>query len=186
MRAVVAFVLVVFVVFAASRCPGVFRRSRPRPLPPGGTGKGLQCKNCSIFGSCSRRCGKGWRCKSHSKALRKQVAETSTPCSLPPLPQPHPRREDQVGLTALCGQRFVWGRVHAQRPTFKFAGNQTAGKWVGAACVHFHWVATNASAAGISGRKNMRTSKHEGLPFLVVWVNRRRYLTYFKVHGPLP
>ena len=100
MRAVVAFVFVVFVVFAASRCPGVFRRSRPRPLSPGGTGKGLQCKNCSIFGSCSRRCGKGWRCKSHSKALRKQVAETSTPCSFPPSPPTPPPPGGSGGLNS--------------------------------------------------------------------------------------
>ena len=43
----------------------------------------------------------------------------------PPTPL-HPRRGDQVSSTAVCGQRFVWGGVHVQMPTFKLAGNHVS------------------------------------------------------------
>ena len=39
----------------------------------------------------------------------------------PPL---HPRRGGKGSSTTVCGQRCVWGGVHAQTPTFKLAGNQ--------------------------------------------------------------
>ena len=58
----------------------------------------------------------------------------------PPLSPPtplHPRRGDQVSSTAIFGQRFVWGGVHAQRPTFKLAGNHGSLAHTDAACVHF-------------------------------------------------
>ena len=38
----------------------------------------------------------------------------------------HPRRGDQGSSTALCGQRFVWGGVHVQTPTFKLVGNRVS------------------------------------------------------------
>ena len=92
----------------------------------------MQRKNCYIFGSCSRRSCKGKRPKSHSKALRDEIAETSRSCSFPPSPPTplHPRRGDQGSSTALCGQRFVRGGVHVQTPTFKLAGNQRPGERV--------------------------------------------------------
>ena len=105
----------------------------------------MQRKNCYIVDSCLRRFSKGWRLKTSSKALRKQVAETSTPCSFPPSPPTplHPRRGDQVSSTALCGQRFVWGAVHVQTPTFKPAGNHVSLAHTAAACVHFEgWRST--------------------------------------------
>ena len=48
--------------------------------------------------------------------------------SFPPSPPTplHPRRGDEVSSTALCGQRFVRGGVHAQTPTFKPAGNRVS------------------------------------------------------------
>ena len=79
------------------------------------------------------------------KALRDEIAEVSTPCSFPPSPPTplHPRRGDQVSSTALCGQRFVWGGVHAQQPTFKLAGNRVSLAHTAAACVHFEdWQST--------------------------------------------
>ena len=99
----------------------------------------MQRKNCYIVDSCSRRSGMGQRPKSHSKALRKQIAEVSTPCSFPPSPPTplHPRRGDEVSSTTLFGQRFVRGGVHAQTPTFKLAGNQLSLAHTAAACVHF-------------------------------------------------
>ena len=66
--------------------------TRPHPaadlsFPPGGLEvEVLQRENYYVFSSCLRRCGKGWRCKSHSKALRDEIAEVSTPCSFPPSP----------------------------------------------------------------------------------------------------
>ena len=83
--------------------------------------------------------------QSHAKALRNQVAETSRSCSFPPSPPTplHPRRGDQGSSTAIFGQRFVRGGVHAQTPTFKRVGNQRPRKRVDAACVHFEgWPGT--------------------------------------------
>ena len=99
----------------------------------------MQRKNCYIVDSCLRRCSKGQRPKSHSKALRGEIAETSRSCSFPPSPPTplHPRRGDQGSSTTIFGQRFVRGGVHGQRPTFKLAGNQGPGNWVDAACVYF-------------------------------------------------
>ena len=100
---------------------------------------GLQRKNCYIFGSCSRRSGKGQRPKNHSKALRNEIAEVSTPCSFPPSPPTplHPRRGDQVGLTAVFGQRCVRGGVHVQMPIFKLAGNHVSLAHTAVAFVRF-------------------------------------------------
>ena len=99
----------------------------------------LHLKNCYIFDSCLRRCGKGQRHKSHSKALRNQIAEVFKPCSFPPSPPTplHPRRGDQGSSTTLCGQRFVWGGVHVRTPTFKPAGNRVSLWPHDAACVRF-------------------------------------------------
>ena len=87
-----------------------------------------------------RRSGKGERLKSQAKALRCEMVEISKPCSFPPPSPPtplHPRRGDQGSSTTLFGQRCVRGGVHAQRPTFKLAGNQRPSKRVDTACVHF-------------------------------------------------
>ena len=99
----------------------------------------MQRKNCYIIDSCLRRAGKGWRHKTHLKALRDEIAEVSEPCSSPPSPPTplHPRRGDQVSSTTLCGQRFVWGGVHAQGPTFKPAGNHVSLAHTAAARVRF-------------------------------------------------
>ena len=69
----------------------------------------------------------------------------------PPTPL-HPRRGDQVSSTALCGQRFVWGGVHVQRPTFKLAGNKRSDKRVGAAFVHFEGWQRTMNAAPLKTR----------------------------------
>ena len=73
------------------------------------------------------------------KALRDEIAEVSTPCSFPPSPPTplHPRRGGKGSSTTIFGQRFVWGGVHAQRPTFKLAGNHGSLAHTDAACVHF-------------------------------------------------
>ena len=105
----------------------------------------MQRKNCYIVDSCLRRFSKGWRLKTSSKALRKQVAETSTPCSFPPSPPTplHRRRGDQGSSTAVYGQRCVWGGVHARRPTFKLVGNHVSLAHAAAAFVHFEgWQST--------------------------------------------
>ena len=60
----------------------------------------------------------------------------------PPTPL-NPRRGDEVSSTAIFGQRFVRGGVHAQRPTFKLAGNAVSPAHTHAACVHFEdWQST--------------------------------------------
>ena len=123
----------------------------------------MRRKNCFIFSSCLRRCGKGWRCKSHSEAFRDEIAETSTPCSFPPSPPTplHPRRGGKGSSTTVCGQRFVWGGVHVQTPTFKLAGNRVSLAHTAAACVHFEgWRLTvNLSTS------NTRPHRAVGSPF---------------------
>ena len=123
---------------------------------------GLQRKNCYIFGSCLRRCGKGWWHKSHSKALRDEIAEVSKPCSFPPSPPTplHPRRGDQGSSTAIFGQRFVWGGVHVQRPTFKLAGNRGPCKCVEAARVHFEGGQSTVNATPLKTRPQPAVESH--------------------------
>ena len=51
----------------------------------------MQRKNCYIVDSCLRKYSKGWRLKTSSEALRKQVAEDFNALFIPPLsPNPSP------------------------------------------------------------------------------------------------
>ena len=108
-------------------------------------GLGGVAEYCYTLNSGLLRYSKVQRPKSHSKALRDEIAEVSKPCSFPPSPPTplHPRRGGKGSSTAISGQRFVWGGVHVRTPTFKRVGNQRPRKRVDAACVHFEgWPGT--------------------------------------------
>ena len=70
-------------------------------------------------------------------------------------------RGGKGSLTTVCGQRFVWGGVHVQRPTFKPAGNHVSPAHTDAACVHFEgWRLTVNSTTS-----NTRPHTAVGSPF---------------------